>query len=125
MESLHLALKISRRLATTVVLVFPFFVCAAVLEIQLPPEVNAFKQDVGAEISNAQCLVCHSVEYVSTQPPMPREFWKSSIQKMQQKYGAAIPEVQVETLADYLTRNYGGKTNNAPGATGLSGQEEK
>src|SRR5437879_2267222 len=56
--------KMLYRLATAVLLAFPFFVRAAVLEIQLPPEVNAFKQDVGAEIVNAQCLVCHSVEYV-------------------------------------------------------------
>jgi cytochrome c len=83
------------------------------VEIQLPPEVNAFKQDVGAELANAQCLICHSVEYISLQPPMTRAFWKSSVQKMQQKYGAAIPDEQVEPLADYLTRNYGVSTNSA------------
>src|SRR5882724_11268927 len=77
------------------------------LEIKLPPETGAFRQDSGAEIANAQCLICHSVEYVTMQPPMPRPFWKSSIQKMQQKYGAPIPDVQVEELADYLARNYG------------------
>jgi len=88
----------------------------ATVEIQLPPEVNAFKQDLGAEIANAQCLVCHSVEYVTVQPPLPRAFWKSSVQKMQQKYGAAIPEDQVEPLADYLTRNYGKTNAAAPGS---------
>src|SRR5215472_15799879 len=98
---------IPRRLAITVLMALPFFLDAAVLEIQLPPETTSFKQDIGAEIANAQCLVCHSVEYVSTQPPMPRAFWKSSIQKMQQKYSAPIPDDQVEALADYLTRNYG------------------
>src|SRR2546429_9420874 len=50
---------------------------AAELTIQLPPEVNSFKQDVGAEIANAQCLICHSVEYISTQPKMQRAFWKA------------------------------------------------
>ena len=81
------------------------------LEIQLPPETGAFKQDSGAEIANAQCLICHSVEYVTLQPLMPRPFWKSSVQKMQQKYGAPIPDAQVEALADYLVRNYGLMTN--------------
>src|SRR5215468_4717648 len=81
------------------------------LEIQLPPETGAFKQGTGAELANGQCLVCHSVEYVSTQPPFPRSFWKAEVQKMQQKYGAAIPEGQVEALADYLTGNYGVSTN--------------
>src|SRR5438552_4115823 len=93
---------------------FVFHSQAAV--IQLPPEVNAFKQDTGAELANGQCLVCHSVEYVSTQPPFPRAFWKSSVQKMQQKYGAAIPEDQVEPLVDYLTKNYG-VTTTSPGTT--------
>ena|SRR6266404_700932 len=84
------------------------------LEIKLPPETGTFRQDSGAEIANAQCLICHSVEYVTMQPPMPRPFWKSSVQKMQQKYGAPIPDAQVEELADYLARNYGVTTNSAP-----------
>src|SRR5215471_18155899 len=93
--------------------------CAMALDIQLPPETGAFKQDAGAEIANGQCLICHSVEYVVMQPPMPRAFWKSSVQKMQQKYGAPIPDDQVEALADYLTRNYGVSTNGvlAPAVT--------
>jgi len=86
---------------------------ALALDIQFPPETGVFKQDRGAEIANGQCLVCHSVEYVSTQPPMPRAFWKSSVQKMQQKYGAAISEEQVEPLVDYLVKNYGATTNGA------------
>ncbi len=86
---------------------------AAALDIQLPPEVATFRQNAGAEIANAQCLICHSVEYVTMQPPMPRTFWKNSIQKMQQKYGAPIPNEQVDALADYLTANYGPGTNAA------------
>jgi sulfite dehydrogenase len=83
------------------------------LDIQLPPETGAFKQDAEAEIANGQCLICHSVEYVSTQPALSRAFWKSEVQKMQQKYGAPIPDSQVEPLADYLTKNYGATTNTA------------
>src|SRR5690348_6048165 len=83
------------------------------VKIQLPAEVAAFKQDTGAELANAHCLICHSVEYVTIQPPLPRSFWKASIEKMRQKYGAVIPEQQVEPLADYLTRNYGAATNGA------------
>jgi cytochrome c len=89
---------------------------AAPVEIQLPAETGAFKQDAGAEIANGQCLTCHSVEYVSTQPPMPRNFWKASVQKMQQKYGAPVPDEQVESLVDYLARNYGVSTNATSGS---------
>jgi cytochrome c551/c552 len=105
-----------QKLICTTVSTLSIWAAAAPLEIRLPSEVVAFKQDVGAEIANAQCLICHSVEYVTIQPPLPKSFWKGSIQKMQQKYGATIPEEQVEPLADYLTRNYGAATNNAPRA---------
>ena len=84
---------------------------AMALEIQLPLETATFKQDVGAEMANGQCLICHSIEYVTMQPPMPRAFWKSAVQKMQQKYGAPITDAQVDPLTDYLTRNYGMTTN--------------
>jgi cytochrome c551/c552 len=84
---------------------------AVALEIHFPLETGVFKQAPGAELANGQCLVCHSVEYVTTQPKMPRPFWKASVVKMQQKYGAAIPDSQVEALADYLTVNYGVSTN--------------
>src|SRR5882762_1664117 len=84
---------------------------AVALDIKLPPETAAFKQDAGAEIANGQCLTCHSVEYVVIQPPMQRPFWKAEVQKMQQKYGAAIPDQQVEAVVDYLTKNYGVTTN--------------
>jgi cytochrome c551/c552 len=101
-----------------IILGFSLFTRHAVaLEIKLPPETATFKQDVGAEIANGQCLICHSIEYVSMQPPMPRAFWKSSVQKMQQKYGAPIPEDQVEPVVDYLTKNYGVMTNGAAAAT--------
>jgi len=87
---------------------------AVALDIKLPPETAAFKQDAGAEIANGQCLTCHSVEYVVIQPPMQRAFWKAEVQKMQQKYGAPIPDGQVDELVEYLTRNYGVSTNPQP-----------
>jgi cytochrome c551/c552 len=87
------------------------------LDIQLPPETAAFRQDLGAEIANGQCLTCHSVEYVMIQPPMQRAFWKAEVVKMQQKYGAQIPEEQVEAVVNYLTKNYGVLTNGTQAAT--------
>ncbi|HEX4646226.1 MAG TPA: c-type cytochrome, partial [Verrucomicrobiae bacterium] len=56
---------------------------------------------------NAQCLTCHSVEYVLTQPPLSQTFWASSVKKMREKFGASIPEDQIEPLVKYLTENYG------------------
>ena len=96
-------------LATVLALMFAGRAMA--LDIQLPLETGTFKQDAGAEMANGQCLICHSVEYVTMQPPMPRAFWKSAVQKMQQKYGAPITDAQIDPLTDYLTRNYGVSTN--------------
>src|SRR5215471_4103780 len=84
---------------------------ALALDIQLPLETKTFKQGAGAELANGQCLICHSVEYVTMQPPMPRAFWKSAVVKMQQKSGAPITDAQIDPLTDYLTRNYGVGTN--------------
>jgi cytochrome c551/c552 len=89
---------------------------AAVLRIELPPETASFKPAPGADLANGQCLTCHSVDYVVMQPPLPRTFWVASVKKMSEKYGAPVPEDQVETLVNYLTRNYGVETNSGPGA---------
>ena len=97
----------------TVALVAVSVLSAGALDIQLPAETGSFKQDAGAELANGQCLVCHSVDYVTSQPPMPRAFWKGEVTKMQQKYAAQIPGALVEPLADYLTQNYGVWTNGA------------
>ncbi len=84
------------------------------VKIELPPEKGSFKPGPGSEIANGQCLVCHSVEYVVTQPPMPLKFWAGSVKKMQDKFGAEIPADLVAPLADYLARTYGTGTNAAP-----------
>jgi cytochrome c len=91
-----------------------FFSMAAPVKIELPRETEVFKHDTGAEIANGQCLICHSVEYVSTQPKKDRVFWAASVKKMQDKYGAPISQEQVEPLLDYITKNYGVVDTNAP-----------
>lgn len=73
----------------------------------LPEEKPAFKTGAGAEVVQANCLICHSSEYITTQPPMTRDQWKASVTKMQQKYGAPIAAESVEPLLDYLVASYG------------------
>jgi mono/diheme cytochrome c family protein len=76
-------------------------------KLSLPPETATFKNGPGVEIALAQCVLCHSADYVSTQPRLPRAGWKASVQKMRDKYGAPLPENQIEPLTDYLVRAYG------------------
>ncbi len=80
---------------------------AAVLKIELPHETASFKPGFGSDLANGQCLTCHSVEYVMMQPPEPQPFWEAEVKKMQEKYGAQIPQEQVAAIVSYLTRNYG------------------
>lgn len=80
---------------------------AGELTIALPPEAGAFKPGKGAELAQSHCLMCHSVEYVSTQPPMPRKYWEGTLKKMKEKFGAPTPDETLAALAEYLTAAYG------------------
>lgn len=80
-----------------------------IVAIQLPMETAAYKDAPGVEHVRAHCVTCHSSEYVSTQPPMPRKFWEGSVKKMKEKFGAPIPDNIAVLLADYLTSAYGVK----------------
>jgi mono/diheme cytochrome c family protein len=82
-------------------------VAAQAAPITLPPDTLAFKLGAGAELATGQCLVCHSAHYVTTQPVFPRAFWKASVEKMQKKYGAPIPDDQIAPLVEYLVHTYG------------------
>ncbi len=65
---------------------------AGELKITLPSETALFKPAPGFILANSQCLPCHSVEYVLTQPPMPQAFWLAEVKKMREKFSAQIPE---------------------------------
>lgn len=80
---------------------------AAPLKIELPPERPLLKSAPGTEIAMAQCLICHSSEYITTQPALSPAAWKANVEKMQKKYGAPLPAEQVDALVDYLVKNYG------------------
>jgi len=88
-----------------------FFIAVAALaadsSFTLPRETATLKPGPGAELVTAQCLLCHSADYISTQPPLTRAQWQADITKMQQKYGAPIATNNIERLVDYLVKNYG------------------
>ena len=85
----------------------PFLAAAASVKIELPAETAALKKAPGSELVTAQCIVCHSVEYISTQPRLPRTYWLGAVTKMQQKFGAPIAPGDLEAIVDYLAKNYG------------------
>ena len=76
-------------------------------KLSLPPDNPGFKAGPGSEIAMVQCVLCHSADYVSTQPRLPRAAWKTNVLKMRDKYGAPLPDDKVEALVDYLVKTYG------------------
>lgn len=81
---------------------------AAGLKIELPPESTSLRAAAGSELAARQCATCHSADYVATQAPgKPLAFWKAEVEKMKKVYGAAIPDDEIEPIAQYLTRAYG------------------
>ena len=74
---------------------------------KLPPETARLPRGPGVELVTAQCIACHSVDYISTQPLMNRAAWMATVAKMKEKYGAPIATNQVETVVNYLVKTYG------------------
>ena len=87
-----------------------WLVGAAEQPFALPPETAKFKQAPGYELPSAICVICHSPDYIATQPRLPRSFWTAEVQKMQKTYGAPILDNQIQPIVDYLVKNYGIET---------------
>lgn len=90
-------------------LALPLAAIGAGKKIELPLEKATYKPGKGADLASSYCFTCHSAEYVTTQPPLPRKFWEGTVIKMKEKFGAPIPEASIQELTDYLTEAYGKK----------------
>lgn len=83
------------------------FLSAKERRIELPKETPSYPPGKGSELFAGYCLTCHSTEYISTQPKLPRKFWEATVVKMKEKFGAPIPDASVQELTDYLTAHFG------------------
>lgn len=70
--------------------------------ITLPSPPITFQSAQGSEIATSYCLICHSAEYVYTQPPHSRKQWDEIVKKMKQVFGCPIPDKHISTLVEYL-----------------------
>lgn len=80
---------------------------AAELKIELPAERTELKTGLHSEIVAANCVTCHSWDYVTIQPPLPRAAWKATVTKMRTTFGAPFAENQIDEIVEYLTKTYG------------------
>lgn len=61
----------------------------------------------GFEAAQGNCMVCHSVDYVATQPPKKgAAFWETEVTKMVKVYHAPIGEADAKAIAAYLAATY-------------------
>jgi len=97
------------------------------IQIGLPTEIAAFKSGTNSDLAQTACADCHSADYPTTQPVMPRAKWKATIAKMHDKFlapwgeifGTTLPDgtlveadaatiaANLQKIEDYLVANYG------------------
>ena len=75
--------------------------------IVLPPETVNLKSGTGLDRVLANCLVCHSADYVTMQPPFTKAQWTATVKKMINVMGAKISEDDAAIISAYLGGNYG------------------
>lgn len=80
------------------------------LDIQLPAETAVYQPSVlpGFDMVQRNCMICHSAQYVLSQPPSsPRPYWDATVKKMRQPFGATFAEDEIAPMVDYLVKTYG------------------
>ena len=85
-------------------------VAAPVRYAGAPPETATLAPGPNVELARARCEVCHSVDYITTQPRSfadPRATWTAEVAKMRKAYGAEIPDEEAAKIVDYLAATYG------------------
>jgi hypothetical protein len=87
-----------------------FAATAAPVAYDLLPETATLAPGPNLDTVQANCLGCHSADYITTQPRSfadPRAFWSAEVAKMRKAYGAPVGEADVGPIVDYLASTYG------------------
>src|SRR5579863_3859025 len=96
-----------KRIAFVLVIALAAPAIADPIVYQLPDETAALKPGPGVDAAEATCSACHSVDYITTQPPnMGKAFWQAEVQKMIKVFKAPIDPSDAATIADYLAATY-------------------
>ncbi len=79
------------------------------MSYDLPEETAALKPGPNVELAQGNCMGCHSVDYIITQPRGPqfkKDFWQAEVTKMIKVYGAPIDDSDASKIVDYLAATY-------------------
>ncbi|HET6421945.1 MAG TPA: hypothetical protein VFG19_17445 [Geobacteraceae bacterium] len=75
--------------------------------ISLPAIRVELKPGPGMEKTSGYCGVCHSLDYITTQPAFSTEKWGETVNKMVKVFGAPIPPDAAREITGYLGSAYG------------------
>jgi sulfite dehydrogenase (cytochrome) subunit B len=91
--------------------VFSLSACAAsVKTIQLPSDPVQLKESAlpGYAKARANCVACHSAEYMLYQPATAqRPYWDAMVKRMKAVFKAPIDDADMPEIIDYLAKTYG------------------
>ena len=77
------------------------------LQVDTPTDSRTFPPGPAVDAVNNDCLTCHSVGMVMTQPAMSKAAWEAEVKKMIAVYGAPIAAEDVPKIVDYLVATRG------------------
>jgi hypothetical protein len=80
---------------------------SGVHSIELPVMQTELKPGPGLDKVKTLCNICHTLKYITMQPPLPRATWSAEVNKMIKVMGAPINEEDAKTIINYLSTEYG------------------
>ena len=80
---------------------------SGIRSIDLPVIQVDLKQGPGLDKTSTLCNICHSLDYITMQPPFSRAQWTGTVNKMVKVLGAPINDEDAKTIIEYLSMSYG------------------
>jgi sulfite dehydrogenase len=83
---------------------------AAQRTFTLPGETVVYRPSdlPGYQLVQRNCALCHSAQYVTTQPlTSARPYWEATVRKMKKPFGAVFPDEDIAPMVEYLVKTYG------------------
>jgi hypothetical protein len=102
--------KILAATVLTTALLFVGLAAAAPKTIELPPDGVQLTPSAlpGYGKAQANCVMCHSAEYMLYQPPnAARPYWEAMVKRMKGVFKAPIDDADMPVIVEYLVKTYG------------------
>jgi cytochrome c5 len=80
---------------------------SSIRSIDLPVIQVDLKPGPGLDKTSTLCNICHSLDYITMQPPFSLAQWTGTVNKMVKVLGAPINDEDAKTIIEYLSTSYG------------------